>query len=58
MAEERYKHFQGKHKKVMLELKETRAKTANYLHQLSFASRVRDVAWADDLHLGFETFRT
>jgi hypothetical protein len=25
---------------------------------LSFASRVRDVAWADRIHLGFETFRT
>jgi hypothetical protein len=28
------------------------------LRQLSFASRVRDSAWADGLHLGFETFRT
>ena len=43
---------------MSLELKEAKAKANNYLHQLSFASRVRDAAWADGLHLGFETFRT
>jgi hypothetical protein len=43
---------------MKLELKEAKAKVADYLHQLSFASRVRDSAWADGLHLGFETFRT
>ena len=58
VAEKRYKHFQGEHMKVMLELKEAQAKAANYLHQLSFASRVRDVTWADGLHLGFKTFKT
>ena len=42
----------------MLELKEVKEKADNYLHPLSFASRVRDAAWADGLHLGFETFRT
>jgi hypothetical protein len=57
VAEERYRHFHGKHKKASLELKEARAKAVNYLHQLSFASRVRDDAWADVIHLGFETFR-
>jgi hypothetical protein len=58
VAEERYKHFQGEHRKVVLELKEARAKTADYLHQLSFPSRVRDATWADGIYLGFETFRT
>ena len=43
---------------MALELKEVKAKADDYIHQLSFASRVRDVAWADGLHLGFETFRT
>jgi hypothetical protein len=43
---------------MKLELKEAKAKAADYLHQLSFASRVQDSAWADGLHLGFETFRT
>jgi hypothetical protein len=33
-------------------------KDADYLHQLSFASQVRDLTWADGLHLIFETFRT
>jgi hypothetical protein len=40
VAEERYKHFHGEHRKAMIELKEARAKTADYLHQHSFASRV------------------
>ena len=43
---------------MSLELKEAKAKVDDYLHQLSFASRVRDAAWVDGLHLGFETFRT
>ena len=42
----------------MLELKDIRAKADDYLHQLSFASRVQDVAWVDGLYLGFEIFRT
>ena len=58
VAKERYNHFQGEYKKVMFELKDIKAKADDYLHQLSFASRVRDVAWADGLHLGFKTFRT
>jgi chromosome segregation ATPase len=44
VAEERYKHFHGEHRKATLELKEARAKAANYLHQLSSASRIRDAA--------------
>jgi hypothetical protein len=43
---------------LRLELKEAKAKVADYLRQLSFASRVRDSAWADGIHLSFETFRT
>ena len=43
---------------MSLELKEAKAKADDYLYQLSFASRVQDAAWADSLHLGFETFRT
>ena len=43
---------------MALELKEVKAKADDYLHQLSFVSRVRDVAWVDGLHLGFEMFRT
>ena len=58
VAEERYKHFHGEYRKAMLELKEVKAKANDYLHQLSFASRVRDAAWTDGLHLRFETFRT
>ena len=58
IAKERYKHFQGVHKKAMLELKDVKAKADDYLHQLSFTSRVRDTAWADGLYLRFETFRT
>ena len=58
VAEERYKHFQGEHRKTVLELKDVKAKADDYLHQLSFASRVRDAAWADGIHLRFETFRT
>ena len=58
VVEERYKHFQDEHRKAVLELKDVKAKVNDYLHQLSFTSRVRDAAWADGLHLGFKTFRT
>jgi hypothetical protein len=58
VAEEKFHHFNTLYKGMRLELKEAKAKAADYLHQLSFASRVRDSAWADGLHLGFETFRT
>jgi putative NADH-flavin reductase len=58
VAEEKFQHFNTLYKGMKLELKEAKAKAADYLHQLSFASRVRDSAWADGLHLGFETFRT
>jgi predicted nuclease with TOPRIM domain len=58
VAEEKFQHFNTLYKGMRLELKEAKAKAADYLHQLSFASRVRDSAWADGLHLGFETFRT
>jgi chromosome segregation ATPase len=58
VAEEKFQHFNALYKGMRLELKEARAKAADYLHQLSFTSRVRDSAWADGLHLGFETFRT
>jgi hypothetical protein len=58
VAEERYKHFHGEYKRMTLELKEAKAKAADYLHQLSFASRIRHSAWADGLHLDFETFRS
>jgi hypothetical protein len=58
VAEERYKHFRGEHKKLTHGLKKAEARAAEYLHQLSFASRVRYATWADGIHLGFETFRT
>jgi hypothetical protein len=58
MAKEKFQHFNALYKGMRLELKEAKAKAADYLHQLSFASRVRDSTWADGLHLGFETFRT
>jgi hypothetical protein len=58
IAEERYKHFLDEHRKLMHGLKKAEAKAVDYLHQLSFASRVRDATWADGLYLGFETFRT
>jgi chromosome segregation ATPase len=57
VIEERYKHFHGEHRKLTLELRKAQAKVADYLHQLSFASRVRDAAWANRIHLGFKTFR-
>jgi predicted nucleic acid-binding Zn-ribbon protein len=57
IAEEKFQHFNALYKGMRLELKEVKAKATDYLHQLSFASRVRDSAWADGLHLGFETFR-
>jgi chromosome segregation ATPase len=40
IAEERYNHFFREHTKLTLGLKEAQAKVADYLHQLSFASRV------------------
>jgi predicted nuclease with TOPRIM domain len=58
VAEEKFQHFNTLYKGMRLELKEAKAKAADYLHQLSFTSRVRDSTWADGLHLGFETFRT
>jgi predicted nucleic acid-binding Zn-ribbon protein len=58
VAEEKFQHFNNLYKGLRLELKEAKAKAADYLRQLSFASRVRDLAWADGIHLGFETFRT
>jgi hypothetical protein len=58
ITEERHKHFHGEHKKLTHRLKKAQVKAADYLHQLSFASRVRDAAWADMIHLAFETFRT
>jgi DNA repair exonuclease SbcCD ATPase subunit len=58
VAEEKFQHFNTLYKGMKLELKEAKAKAADYLHQMSFTSRVRDSAWADGLHLGFETFRT
>jgi multidrug resistance efflux pump len=57
IAKEKYQHFQGQYKKMRLQLKGAKAKVANYLHILSFTSRIRDSAWADGLHLGFETFK-
>jgi predicted exporter len=57
VAEERYKHFYGEHRKLTLGLRKAQAKAVDYLHQLSFISRVRDAAWAVGIHLGFETFR-
>jgi chromosome segregation ATPase len=53
VAEERYNHFQGKHRKATLKLRKSQTKAVDYLHQLSFASRVRDAAWADGIHLRF-----
>jgi hypothetical protein len=58
VAEEKFQHFNSLYKGMRLELKEAKAKATDYLHHLSFASRVRDSAWVDGLHLGFETFKT
>jgi hypothetical protein len=58
ITEERYKHFHGEHRKLSHGLRKAEEKAADYLRQLSFASRVRDAAWADGMYLGFETFRT
>jgi hypothetical protein len=58
VAEEKFQHFNSLYKGLRLELKEAKAKAGAYLRQFSFASRVRDSAWADEIHLGFETFRT
>jgi hypothetical protein len=44
ITEEKFPHFNGLYKGMRLELKEAKAKAADYLHQLSFASRVRDSA--------------
>ena len=40
VAEEKYKHFWDLYMKPKLLLKEANAKAANYLHQLSFTSRI------------------
>jgi chromosome segregation ATPase len=40
VAEEKFQHFNGLYKRMRLQLKEAKAKAADYLHQLSFASRV------------------
>jgi hypothetical protein len=58
VAEEKFQHFNGLYKKMRLQLKEAKAKAADYLHQLSFALEVRDAAWADEIHLEFEAFQT
>jgi hypothetical protein len=58
IAEEKYKFFKGKYVHTRAQLKEVKARAANYLSQLSFASWTRDFAWADGLLLGFETFQT
>jgi hypothetical protein len=58
VVEEKFQHFNSLYKGMRLELKEAKAKVVDYLHQLSFALRVKDSAWADGLHLGFETFKT
>jgi hypothetical protein len=58
IAEERYKHFHGEHQKLSHGLRKAEEKAADYLRQLSFASRVRDAAWADGMYLRFETFWT
>ena len=57
ITEEKYQHFRGKYTKIRIQLKEAKAKAAKYLCQLSFASWVQDSAWANGLHLGFETFK-
>jgi chromosome segregation ATPase len=57
IAEERYKYFRDEHRKSTHGLRKAESKAADYFHQLSFASRIRDAAWADGLYLGFETFR-
>jgi hypothetical protein len=44
MVEKKYQHFHNLYKKMRLQLKEAKAKVADYLHQLSFTSRVRDSA--------------
>jgi hypothetical protein len=58
MAKEKYQYFNGLYKKMRLQLKETKGKATDYLHQLSFASRFWDSTWAEGLHLNFETFKT
>jgi hypothetical protein len=58
VAEEKFQHFNSLYKGMRLELKEAKAKATKYLHHLSFASRVQDLAWADGIHLSFETFKT
>jgi chromosome segregation ATPase len=42
VVEEKFQHFNTLYKGMRLELKEAKAKAADYLHQLSFALRVRD----------------
>jgi hypothetical protein len=58
IAEEMYQHFLDEHRKLMHGLKKAEAKAADYFHQLSFASRVRDAVWPMDCILGLRLFRT
>lgn len=44
IAEEKHKYFRDENRKLSLQLKTIQAAADNYLHQLSFASRVRDAA--------------
>lgn len=58
MAKEKLKFFKSKYVIVRAQLKKAETQAANYLHQLSFASYIQNLAWADKLILGFETFWT
>ena len=58
IAEEKLKFFNSKYVKARAQLKKAKAQAANYLRQLSFASWVWNSVFADELILGFETFRT
>ena len=58
MAEEKFKFFKGKYVQARSQLKEVKARAANYLSQLSFASWTQDSAWVDGLLLNFEIFWT
>jgi chromosome segregation ATPase len=40
VAEERYKHFRDEHRKLTHGLRKAESRAADYLHQLSFSSRV------------------
>jgi chromosome segregation ATPase len=58
VTEERYKHFCDEHRKLTHGLRKAESRATDYLHQLSFSSRVRDATWANGIHLRFKTFRT